>query len=142
MKNSILWILFGCSAGFIIMYAAHMTAVGKPFTVEVLPLIIGTACTIYIILFILSNCRKKKEPIYIVFGRMMINAIWLNFYCGIDVYLCLQGNTGCICLTVEENKTVVYQNRSFLSNKDSIQKLLRDVQAMRRYKHRQRGHFI
>lgn len=137
MKNSVLWLMFGGAAGYLIAYAAYIIAGENLFIGGGLPaMLVGTACLLYIIIFTAGNCRKRKEPMYILFGRLMINTVWLNMFKDIDTYLCLQGNTGCLCLTIEENKTVVYQNRSFLINETNIRKMIRDVQVMRRYKQR------
>lgn len=137
MKNSILWLLFGTSMGYLIIYTAYLSIGGNHiYSEEILGIAAGTACTLYIILFLLANCRRKKEPLYILFGRIALNAIWLNYYNDVDVFLCIQGNTDCICLTVEENRSVVYTNKTFLTNRTNIRGMLRDLQVMRRYRQR------
>lgn len=57
-------------------------------------------------------------------------AVLLNMEKGTDVYFCIQGNTGCACLTVEENKTQSYQGRAFLTDREGIRKMLQDIKTM------------
>lgn len=66
-------------------------------------------------------------------GRLMRNAIKLNKKEGVDVYLCLQGNTECLNVTVEENKTIAYQNRAFVKNKSEIRPMLKDIKKMKEW---------
>lgn len=61
-------------------------------------------------------------------------AVELNKFKEISVYLCIQGNTGCICLTVEENRTPAYQNRAFLNNPEKIRQMREDAEVMLRAK--------
>lgn len=64
-------------------------------------------------------------------------AVLLNMEKDTDVYFCIQGNTGCACLTVEENKTQSYQGRAFLTDREGIRKMLQDIMVMYREKERQ-----
>lgn len=57
-------------------------------------------------------------------------AVLLNMEKDTDVYFCIQGNTGCACLTVEENKTQSYQRRAFLTDREGIRGMLEDIKAM------------
>lgn len=70
-------------------------------------------------------------------GSIMEQAAKLNQYEGVDVYFCLQGNTGCTCLTVEENKTQAYQRREFTTNTEGLLDMLRDILKMLLGKERQ-----
>lgn len=65
-------------------------------------------------------------------------ALLLNTDKDTDVYFCIQGNTGCACLTVEENKTQSYQRRAFLTDREGIRKMLQDIKVM--YKEKEREH--
>ena len=67
-------------------------------------------------------------------GIIMENAVKMNQHEDVDVYFCLQGNTGCACLTVEENKTQVYQRREFITNTEGIRGIFCDIYRMRRAK--------
>lgn len=70
-------------------------------------------------------------------GSIMEQAAKLNQYEGVDVYFCMQGNTGCTCLTVEENKTQAYQRREFTTNTEGLLDMLRDILKMVQGKGRQ-----
>lgn len=70
-------------------------------------------------------------------GSIMEQAAKLNRHEGVDVYFCLQGNTGCTCLTVEENKTQAYQRREFTTSTDGLLDMLRDILKMVQGKERQ-----
>ncbi len=70
-------------------------------------------------------------------GSIMEQAAKLNQHGGVDVYFCLQGNTGCVCLTIEENKTQAYQRREFATNTEGLLDMLRDILKMIRGKERQ-----
>ena len=63
-------------------------------------------------------------------------AAGLSHYKDTDVYFCIQGNTGCVCLTVEENRSPAYQRREFLSNPDGLLQMLLDLQKMNRERRR------
>lgn len=52
-----------------------------------------------------------------VYGQIMEKAIELNTYPEIDVFLCMNGETQVLALTVMQNKSPVYQNRIFLQNR-------------------------
>lgn len=65
-------------------------------------------------------------------------ALLLNTDKDTDVYFCIQGNTGCACLTVEENKTQSYQRRAFLADREGIRGMLEDVKTM--YKEKRKQH--
>lgn len=65
-------------------------------------------------------------------------AVLLNTEKDTDVYFCIQGNTGCACLTVEENKTQSYQRRAFLTDREGIRGMLEDVKTM--YKEKRKQH--
>lgn len=51
------------------------------------------------------------------FGQIMEKAIELNEYPGVDVFLCVNGETQVMNLSVMQNKSLVYQNRFFIQNR-------------------------
>lgn len=65
-------------------------------------------------------------------------AVELNKFDHVSVYLCIQGNTDCICLTVEENKTPAYQSRAFLRDQERIWRMRADMETMLGVKERTR----
>lgn len=68
----------------------------------------------------------------LLLGKILWNAITLNSRKDVTVYVCLQGNTECINVTVEENETPVYTNRVFTNNVDGLRKIGEDLIKMRR----------
>ncbi len=58
--------------------------------------------------------RMRRMEVY---GQIMEKAIELNEQPGIDVYICVNGETQVMSLTVMQNKSVVYQNRLFFQNR-------------------------
>lgn len=74
---------------------------------------------------------KKLEKLY---KKILSDVIRLNEFEGINVYLCIQGNTQVIGVTVEENKSMVYTRKEFLHNKAKIKQLSKDVRRMIEYK--------
>lgn len=73
---------------------------------------------------------RRTAALQLIMGQ----AAELNEYPGVDVYFCLQGNTGCACLTVEENKSPSYQRREFTTNGEGLWEMLEDVKTMRKQK--------
>lgn len=67
-----------------------------------------------------------------ILGKILWNAISLNRRKDVTVYLCYHGNTDCLNVTVEENKTPVYQNRVFSNNVEGLHKIKDDLWAMRK----------
>lgn len=63
-------------------------------------------------------------------GKIMENALELNQKSGVDVYVCLQGNTNCFNLTVEEKKSVSYQNRVFTHDQEGLLQMQKDLETM------------
>lgn len=73
--------------------------------------------------------KDLKENVSLM-GLIMENAVKMNQHEDVNVYFCLQGNTGCACLTVEENKTQAYQRREFITNTEGIRGMFRDIHRM------------
>lgn len=65
-----------------------------------------------------------------VYGKVMCNAVRLNKFEGVNVYVCMQGNTQVISVTVEENKTQIYNRKEFMSNMEGIEQMKRDIYIM------------
>lgn len=55
--------------------------------------------------------RMRKVKIY---GKVVEKAIELNIYPGVDVFVCINGETQVFSLTVMQDKSLVYQNRFFM----------------------------
>lgn len=68
----------------------------------------------------------------LLLGKILWNAIRLNSRKNVTTYICLQGHTDCLNVTVEENKTPVYTNRVFTNNIDGLRKISEDLAKMRR----------
>ena len=82
--------------------------------------------------------EKKMETDIITLQALVGCAVELNKFDHVSVYLCIQGNTDCICLTVEENKTSAYQSRAFLGEQEKIQRMRADMETMLGVKERTR----
>lgn len=63
-------------------------------------------------------------------GRIFEQAVRLDGIEGVEVFCALHGNTKCICVEVKENKTIVYQNRVFVTNTDSMWQMSRELYLM------------
>jgi hypothetical protein len=55
----------------------------------------------------------------IMFENLLQKVMELNEMPGVDVYLCVNGETQVMALSVMQNKTLVYQNRFFFSRLDN-----------------------
>ena len=51
-----------------------------------------------------------------MFENLLQKVMELNEMPGVDVYLCVNGETQVMALSVMQNKTLVYQNRFFFSS--------------------------
>ncbi|MGN0390318.1 MAG: hypothetical protein ACI4L2_05840 [Wujia sp.] len=71
-------------------------------------------------------------------SKIMIAAMTLDDEDGVDVYLALHGNTGCICVQVTENKSLAYENRCFRTNVEQMVEIRRDLEKMLTEKRRER----
>lgn len=71
-----------------------------------------------------------NEDMIDLYGTLMVQAVLLNQYKNVDVYLCQQGNTEVIALTVEENKTQVYNRKEFIHDTEKIRAMQKDIDAM------------
>lgn len=68
----------------------------------------------------------------LLFGKILWNAILLNRRKDVTVYLCYHGNTDCLNVTVEKDKTPVYQNRAFTNNTSNLERMMEDLCIMRK----------
>ncbi len=73
---------------------------------------------------------EKKIELLVEAGRIMRAAMRLDDVAGVEVYLALHGNTGCICVQVTENKSLVYENRCFRTNAEKMVEIRQDLQTM------------
>lgn len=73
---------------------------------------------------------EKKIKLLVEAGRIMRAAMRLDDVVGVEVYLALHGNTGCICVQVTENKSLVYENRCFRTNVEKMVEIRQDLQTM------------
>ena len=67
-----------------------------------------------------------------IIGGIFQYATLLNKCRGLVVYLCFQGQTNCLNLTVEDNKVVIYSNKVFMSNLKGSRNMLKDLRIMAR----------
>lgn len=81
---------------------------------------------------------KKKVKLLIEAGRIMRAAMRLDDVSGVEVYLALHGNTGCICVVVTENKSPAYENRCFRTNVEKMANIRRDMETMLKQKRREK----
>lgn len=63
-------------------------------------------------------------------GEIMSLAAVLNCFAGIDVFVCLHGNTDVIAVTVEDNKTLIYSRKEFIANLTNVKQIKEDVRKM------------
>lgn len=63
-------------------------------------------------------------------GRIMEIGMMMNRFEGIEVYVMLHGNTGCLCVQITEDKTQSYENRAFASNEAAMLEIKRDMVKM------------
>lgn len=70
--------------------------------------------------------------------KIMGTGAVLNGMKGITAHVLLHGNTGCLCVIVEEDGEEVYQNRAFLQNREKITEMRKDMQTMLREAGRRR----
>ena len=57
--------------------------------------------------------------------------IAMNQFPKVYTHVLIHGDTGCLCVIVYENGTQVYENRVFLSNRNGLRKIVRDMKIMR-----------
>ncbi len=65
-------------------------------------------------------------------ARIVKLGIAMNQLPKVYTHVLIHGDTGCLCVIVYENGTQVYENRVFLSNKDGLRKIVRDMKIMRK----------
>ncbi|MDY3908284.1 MAG: hypothetical protein SOZ48_00895 [Eubacterium sp.] len=61
-------------------------------------------------------------------GKMMALVMKLNEKPNIEVFVCYQGNTKCVCLTVLENEKMVYSRKFFTSNCLYVFEIIKDLE--------------
>ena len=69
--------------------------------------------------------------------EIISQAVTLNCAAGIDAFVFLRGDTGVISVDVEENKTLVYSRKEFISNLKKVEEMKKDIQKMIDYRRRQ-----
>ncbi len=74
--------------------------------------------------------RKMKMGNADIYGEIMEKAAILNDCDGINVYVCMQGNTNVLAVTVEKNKTQIYSRKEFMGNREKIRQMGTDIQKM------------
>lgn len=66
----------------------------------------------------------------ILTSKIMELAVRLNNHENIDVYLTLTGNTESLCIEVCENKTMIYENRTFITDESALTAIKQDLIKM------------
>lgn len=77
--------------------------------------------------------RMRKMGNADIYGEIMEKAAALNDCDGINVYVCMQGNTKVLAVTVEKNKTQIYSRKEFMGNRAKICQMGTDIQKMLDY---------
>lgn len=72
--------------------------------------------------------------------KIMKAGIVLNGYEDIAAHVLLHGNTGCLCVIVEENGQEIYENKVFITNREGIREIRKDMKIMLREAGRRRRH--
>lgn len=67
-----------------------------------------------------------------VVEKIMQAGIMLNKIPNIETYIALHGNTGCICVQICENKSLVYENRAFITNVEELCNIKHDLLRMQK----------
>ena len=63
-------------------------------------------------------------------GKIMEIGMMINRYEGIEAYVMLHGNTGCLCVQITEDKTQSYDNRAFVTNEAAMLEIKQDMIKM------------
>lgn len=74
--------------------------------------------------------KEEKSMKTILTSKIMELAVRLNNHENIDVYLTLTGNTESLCIEVCENKTMVYENRTFVTDESALAAIKQDLIKM------------
>lgn len=72
--------------------------------------------------------------------KIMKAGIVLNGYEDITAHVLLHGNTGCLCVIVEEDGQEIYENKVFITNREGIREIRKDMKTMLREAGRRRRH--
>ncbi len=72
--------------------------------------------------------------------KIMKAGITLNGYEDITAHVLLHGNTGCLCVIVEEDGHEIYENKVFITNGEGIREIRKDMKTMLREAGRRRRH--
>ena len=67
-------------------------------------------------------------------GEIMSQAVTLNRTAGINVFVCLHGDTNVISVTVEEDKTLIYRRREIIGDLKKMEKMKEAIQKMIDYR--------
>lgn len=75
---------------------------------------------------------RKEELVMrtILTSKIMELAVRLNNHENIDVYLTFTGNTESLCIEICENKTMVYENRTFVTDESALTAIKQDLIKM------------
>lgn len=73
---------------------------------------------------------KLCEEMQLALGKLMARVIELDGQQGIDAYICYQGRTGCLCITVYEDGILAYSRKSFMGYGLLVFDLIADVDKM------------
>ncbi len=64
--------------------------------------------------------------------KIMKAGIALNRYEGLTAHVLLHGNTGCLCVIIEEDEREIYENKAFTTNREEIREIRKDMKTMLR----------
>lgn len=67
----------------------------------------------------------------IIMGKIMELGVLLNRFRGLEVFVELHGNTGCICVIVKDDGKQVYENRVFTTNECGLLEIKGDLVEMK-----------
>lgn len=65
-----------------------------------------------------------------MFGKLLELTMELNKQTGVLAYVCYQGTTDCISITIYDRNTLVYSRREFAENLEALHGMLEDVRNM------------
>lgn len=65
-------------------------------------------------------------------GKIMEIGMMMNRYEGIEVYVMLHGNTGCLCVQITEDKSQSYDNKAFVTNEAALLEIKQDMIKMKK----------
>ena len=63
-------------------------------------------------------------------SKIMEIGMMINRFEGIEAYVMLHGNTGCLCVQITEDKTPSYDNKAFVTNERAMLEIKQDMVKM------------